>query len=194
LIQPLNIFTPRQRHRHSPKRPRLELDLVGDHPVYAVDAFELMNNPSAPFTVNRSLTMVDPNELLLSKNEEGEYDEDDDEDTRGVDVLIEWFKGSMAAEMRRVAGLTTGPSMEISIGNRTAPAPAATVVTGNESRTSAAAGVGSGIPAHSAGELEITPITWLDNLKNKPERWKGTAIGPPADDALKFEGGLLGED
>ena len=33
-----------------------------------------------------------------------------DEDTRGVDNLVEWFRGPQAAEMRRVAGFGSTPS------------------------------------------------------------------------------------
>ncbi|CCX34866.1 Bromodomain associated-domain-containing protein [Pyronema domesticum] len=33
------------------------------------------------------------------------FNDPEDEDTRGVDILIEWFKGPQAAEMRRVAGI-----------------------------------------------------------------------------------------
>jgi transcription initiation factor TFIID subunit 3 len=32
------------------------------------------------------------------------FDDPEDADTRGIDQLVEWFKGPQAAELRRVAG------------------------------------------------------------------------------------------
>lgn len=39
------------------------------------------------------------------------------------------------------------------------------------------------------------PRNMITGLKNKPERWKGTAIGPSADDTpIRIEGGPLSQD
>lgn len=126
--------------------------------------------------------MLDPGELLLGQRgvEEvgawGEDEEDEDEDTRGVDALIEWFKGPVAAEMRRVAGITTVSSMDgtggagtgAGAGNSSNVAPAAAV--GNTGAGApASVGTGSGIlPSTGAGEavMEAGPITWLNGRKS----------------------------
>lgn len=154
------------------------------------DALELINNPATSLSLNHSLMVIDPAEILLSNNRsgmdpgtwgnerqfregeeeeegqggDGDYDEENSEDTRGVDALIAWFKGPVAAEMRRVAGVTTGFGVEgADSGNSisTMPAPVVMMAIANGSRTTPAVDVSSGIAPH-AGEREANPITWLD--------------------------------
>ena len=206
LIHPVEVFTPPPPYRHShhhhhhlPKRRKLETSsaagnslLGGATPAAAThglpDAFELINNPITSLSLNHSLTMIDPTEILLSsgmdsgawgserqilegvegeegQGDDGDYDENEGEDTRGVDALIAWFKGPVAAEMRRVAGVTTGSSVEgADSGNNTStmPAPAVIVAIANGSRT-APVNVGGGTAPHTTGgERETNPITWLD--------------------------------
>ncbi|KAI5789157.1 hypothetical protein EDC01DRAFT_132210 [Geopyxis carbonaria] len=36
------------------------------------------------------------------------FDDPDEDDTRGIDALVEWFRGPQASEMRRVAGFGGG--------------------------------------------------------------------------------------
>ena len=153
------------------------------------DALELINNPASSLFLNHPMTMIDPTEILLSNNHSGmdpgawgnerqaregweeeegqdDYDEEGGEDTRGVDALIAWFKGPIAAEMRRVAGVTIGPGVEGGdSGNTTIPDPAVMAAIGNGSRTTPVVDMSGGIVLPAAGgEREMNPITWLDGI------------------------------
>jgi len=180
LIQPAPIF------RRSRKRRKLNLsqdpNQVAD-PVHG--ALNLINNPNAAYTNLGGYSSAGGDQgAPWNSNWEGNSDDEDDyddtEDTKGVDALIEWFKGPVAAEIRRVAGVMPGPAM--------APATAATATASAEAGPSTANGgaqaqaapgapivntsvgglatamVGTGIPPPAGGQtaVEAGPVTWLD--------------------------------
>ncbi|KAF8426325.1 hypothetical protein EV426DRAFT_530521 [Tirmania nivea] len=150
---------------------------------------EMSNRPGSEITVTDAraamehLGLIQPAPIFhWEGNSYNDDDYDDDDDTRGVDALIEWFKGPVAAELRRVAGVMPGPGMasaatatatttatvaaEAGLGGGTqAPmAPGAPVVNTGVGTLAAATVVGTGIPPPAGGEaaVETGPVTWLD--------------------------------
>ena len=92
LIQPAPIF------RRSRKRRKLNLS---QDPNQAADpvqgALDLINNPNSAFTIPGEFSSAGGEQGVAgnrdwecSNDDEDGYD-DDDEDTRGVDALIEWL-------------------------------------------------------------------------------------------------------
>ncbi|KAF8467715.1 Bromodomain associated-domain-containing protein [Kalaharituber pfeilii] len=191
LIRPLNVFH-KPRHKRRKGNPGIEIavfDGVGDVDLTGGGTDEGGSGIGGGGYGGNGFG-----------EDEYEYEyEEDEEDTRGVDSLIEWFKGPVAAEMRRIAGMTTGTAPAeggaggvgtgTTTGAQAGPSTAAGTGTGPvDAMFGAGAGMGGSGEAIPAAE----PVTWFQGLKNKPERWKGTALGPHVGDMpIKIEGGSL---